>query len=312
MNHILSIVALLFMFSPAWANKKAAQGKKAAPKARTATKASKAKKPIVTQKQASEDKVLTEAQRKAIFEAGNKLYNQNQYAEALSQYQRLLKGKNWENFSVLYNVGNCYFRLQHYGLALGYFKKAQRLQPNDLRTKHNVQLIYSQLKKAEQGKEDKRARLLFWYALLNLQQLFYVVAGVLLLTFLFWSMHIRRTTRNNHSLRWPVAFLLTASLVLTVSLGIKLYKERFETIGIVTKSKVTVRSGYGENFEPMFLLTEADEVKVVKKARVTVTTEKGDQLEQTWLYIQISLPEKGSKQSVIRKGWVLNNAIFTI
>ncbi|MBK05061.1 MAG: hypothetical protein CL920_36880 [Deltaproteobacteria bacterium] len=258
---------------------------------------------FVTPAQAKETKkpasVLSQQQKRQLFEKGNKLYNSGQYAAAIAVYTKLYKPGKWENFEVLYNLGNSYYRLHQYGMALAYYRKAELLRPNHEALLHNLQLLHRQTKKDSTQGRKLRAKFLFWYYLLNLGQLFYVILFVTALALLLWGLHIRRSHAGKHNLRWVVAALATIALVFWTSFGIKYFQERHTVRGVVVKNKITVRSGYGKNFEGLFLLTEADEVIIKEK-----TT--------GWLHIEITLPDEKTKVPTLQSGWVPESAILKI
>lgn len=271
---------------------------KASTKAKPAKRAPQAPRPAATTTPA--------AGNDATFRKANQLYTNGRYREAAALFKKLLPQAKWENFALFYNLGNCYFRLQSYGLALTYYRKAQRLQPNHLNLLHNVHLIFQRLGKAE-PRDNVRVKFLFWYYLLNLKQIFYVVVIFTSLFLFFWAVYIRRSTRGLRGLKWPLAALATLSVVLWFSLGIKLYQERVITQGVITQNIVTARSGYGDQFEPLFKLTVADEVKV--KEKLEVTTPNGKQM---WLKVEAILTNKDGKTKTRKQGWIPAQALHTI
>ncbi|TNE51682.1 MAG: tetratricopeptide repeat protein [Deltaproteobacteria bacterium] len=249
---------------------------------------------------------VSQNKQAAMFRQANQLYTSGQYREATELFLKLLPNTKWANFGLFYNLGNCYFRLQSYGLALVYYRKAQRLQPNHLHLLHNIQLIFRRLGKTE-PRDNVRVKFLFWYYLLNLKQIFYVVIGFTSLFLLFWGVYIRRSVRGLRGMKWPLTALGTLTVVLWLSLGIKLYQERVRTQGVITQNVVTVRSGYGDQFEPLFKLTVADEVAV--KEKLEVTTPNG---KQTWLKVEAVLTNKDGKTKTRKQGWLPAQALQTI
>lgn len=243
----------------------------------------------------------------AWFQEANQLYNQGQYREAAQLFQRLVQHSSWANFAVFYNLGNCYVRLQEYGRALAYYRKAQRLRPNHLDLLHNIQLIHRKLGKTESTRDELRLRFLFWYYLLSLEQIFYAVVGFTGLCLLLWSVYLRRSVRGLTGLRWPNAALTTLTLILGLSFGIKLYQERYISKGVITQNPVTARSGYGDQFEPLFRLTEADQVRILES--LEISTPSGP---QHWLRVEVWVLEKDNKTHVLKTGWVPASAVQTI
>jgi tetratricopeptide (TPR) repeat protein len=250
---------------------------------------------------------LTEQQRRDLFLRANQFYNAGQYQQAIAEFSSLLQKRKWANFAVYYNLGNCYYRLQQYGHALAFYKKARRIKPNDVDLLHNIQLIYRQLEKSEQLTDDLRAKFLFWYYLLNLRQLFYVVVIFTCLCLLVWVMHIRRSTRLDYGLRWPLAALFIFGVIIWFSFAIKIYQERYVTTAIVVQSRITARSGYGESYEPLFRLSEADEVIIKERIEISLPTGV-----QTWLRIETESPRDDQKILQKQIGWIPADTVTLI
>lgn len=285
--------ALMFVVvSPAWAAPAPSQQKKT-----KATTPSKPAKP----KPAARSQALH-----GLFQRANQQYNNGQYREAAQMLEKLVASKEWAHFAVFYNLGNTYVRLQRYGLALAYYRKAQRLRPNHLNLLHNVQTIYRRLGKTNPH-QGAHAKFLFWYYLLDLKWTFYAVVFFTSFALFLWAVYIRRKTRGWVGLRWPLATLGTFALLMWLSFGIKLYQERYVTSGIIVEARVTARSGYGDQFEPLFRLTETDDVTV--KEQITVSTPSG---KQKWCRVEATFYSKKEKRRIRKVGWIPARAIKTI
>lgn len=288
MKHWTLFLLLLSLSTPAWAKTtttKQPAARKAAPATTKATKATK-----VT--------VLSGVQRKKLFVAGNKLYADGKYQQAIAKFAALTRNPRWENFAVWYNLGNSYFRLQQYGIALGYYRKAQRLRPNHQHLLHNIQLLLSRVGKSSSN-QRVRTKVLFWYYLFNLRQLLLLCGIALLLTLLVWGFTIRKGAEGKgQTLRWITMAAGAMTLVFGLSFGLKWSSERMQVRGVITQSKVSARSGYGRQFESLFLLTEADEVRI---------------LETVGKWMQVELTLTDSKKGTTRQqGWVPAAAVFKI
>jgi tetratricopeptide (TPR) repeat protein len=64
------------------------------------------------------------------FDEGNQLYVQKKYAEAVQQYESILKGGE-ESAEVYFNLGNAYYQLKKVGPAIYNYEKALQLNPGD-------------------------------------------------------------------------------------------------------------------------------------------------------------------------------------
>ncbi len=66
----------------------------------------------------------------SLFIAGNKLYQQEKYLEALQAYQKIEK-QDLESASLYFNMANIYYRSNQVAPAIYYYEKALKLAPND-------------------------------------------------------------------------------------------------------------------------------------------------------------------------------------
>lgn len=77
------------------------------------------------------------AQESGVFDAGNALYNEGKYAEAIDKYMTLLEtGKH--SSELYYNLGNAHYKLNNIAPSIYYFEKALLLNPNDKDIKNNL------------------------------------------------------------------------------------------------------------------------------------------------------------------------------
>ena len=73
---------------------------------------------------------VTIAQSESLFKEANQAYANENYEEAISKYQSILK-EGYESTSVYYNLGNSHYKLNNVGPSVYYFEKALKLDPND-------------------------------------------------------------------------------------------------------------------------------------------------------------------------------------
>lgn len=243
------------------------------------------------------------------FQQANQAYNKGDYLQASTLFLSLLKQDKRKSFSIFYNLGNCYYQLQQYGLSLAYYRKAQRLRPNDLNLLQNIQLLNKRAGRTESTIPQLRLKFLFWYSLLNLKQLFWLVLLLTYLGFVLWAVYIRRSsTKQLYGMRWYVVGVMAFVAILWLSLGLKVYREEIRKVGVVTVERITARSGYGAQYEPLFRLSQADEVIIKERLLVKGT----DKTQQEWFRVELYLYDKQSKRRVRQMGWVPGSAIQTI
>lgn len=66
----------------------------------------------------------------SLFNAANKLYQQEKYLEALQAYQEIEK-QDMESVALYFNMANVYYRSNQVAPAIYYYEKALKLAPND-------------------------------------------------------------------------------------------------------------------------------------------------------------------------------------
>ncbi|HDJ23399.1 MAG TPA: tetratricopeptide repeat protein [Candidatus Aminicenantes bacterium] len=97
--------------------------------------------------------VITDELKELLTE-GNNLYNQGQYQEAISIYQKIL-GQFPDAYVINKNIGNAYFQLEDYDQAEEYYKKVLEKDPNNNEAKMLIGNCY-----VNRGENEKA---LEWY-----------------------------------------------------------------------------------------------------------------------------------------------------
>lgn len=77
------------------------------------------------------------AQNMDLFEKGNTLYNEGQYADAIDQYQKLLDNGE-HSAEVYFNLANAHYKMNHIAPSIYYYEKALQLKPNDKEIRNNA------------------------------------------------------------------------------------------------------------------------------------------------------------------------------
>ena len=83
--------------------------------------------------------VRTSAQTpEQLFETGNSQYAQNNYEEAIKNYEKVLDA-GYESAAVYYNLANANYKLNRIAPSIYNYEKALALKPNDKAIKNNLQ-----------------------------------------------------------------------------------------------------------------------------------------------------------------------------
>lgn len=71
------------------------------------------------------------------FTKANFYYNESRYDTALVIYEKILN-EGYVSVSLLYNIGNTYFKLRNYPMAILHYEKALKIDPTNEDTRHNL------------------------------------------------------------------------------------------------------------------------------------------------------------------------------
>ncbi|MBU1007827.1 tetratricopeptide repeat protein [Candidatus Dependentiae bacterium] len=193
------------------------------------------------------------------FEHANTLYKKGLFDEAMKLYEQIPN----KSARVNYNLGNCAYKLEKYGWALLYWRRAERtwgfFNRNELI--ENISLLKKKLNlTSEQGppiiKKIKQLVLSWTYAipLLVLQLLF-----LLLWFFLFGYIRFLYKKRKNGAILLLFALIALFGILLTLRYSLEARRD-----AIVVSQQSSLLSGPGETFQTLIQLDPASEV-IIKK-----------------------------------------------
>jgi len=77
-----------------------------------------------------------------IYQQGNQLYQEGDFAGALDAYQAVLRA-GFESADLYYNLGNAFFQTGELGRSILYYERALRLRPQDQDAQANLELARS-------------------------------------------------------------------------------------------------------------------------------------------------------------------------
>jgi tetratricopeptide (TPR) repeat protein len=85
---------------------------------------------------------LQEEDPVALYQRGNRLYQEDDYTGAVEAYRRVLEG-GLESADLYYNLGNAHFKAGSLGRAILSYERALRLRPGDSDIRANLELARS-------------------------------------------------------------------------------------------------------------------------------------------------------------------------
>ncbi|MEW6095153.1 MAG: tetratricopeptide repeat protein [bacterium] len=91
------------------------------------------------------------------FNIGDILYKKQRYEEAIKEYQKVLTSKDTLlQAKTYYNIGNCQYRAGKLVDAITSYKKSLEINPNDLEVKYNLEFVRKKLKELAQKQQEKK------------------------------------------------------------------------------------------------------------------------------------------------------------
>jgi len=192
----------------------------------------------------------------------NKEYKNGNFEKAFELYKRIPS----KGFRIYYNMGNAAFKQEKYGLALLYWRRAERLWG----MKDKAELFYniSLLKQKLFGKQQRTP---FWetfktvrdYSASFIRSVHLIVFQVLfLITWFFIFFSIKYFYRKRYRVLIVLLFTLTA---LSGTVLITKYMYLAHMRGVVVSKKADLLSGPDESFPVIGKVLEAQEVAIKKE-----------------------------------------------
>jgi tetratricopeptide (TPR) repeat protein len=200
----------------------------------------------------------------AVFEKANMFYKEGKYEDAMELYKKIPD----KSAAVNYNLGNCAYKLNRFGFAHLYWRRAEKDWGFFGRTEllNNMKRLREQLKapKAEKQKD----KVLIKAKNLHLHITSFIRATplrVFQIVFLFFWMFLFMLIRNllMRKKRLLIGILFTFIAVSGLMLVSK-YNFEYKQFGIVTVDNAKLLSGPGDNFQVLSSIQEAKEVIIQK------------------------------------------------
>lgn len=204
-----------------------------------------------------------------LFLQANELYKQQEYQKALDGYL----GIQEQTSDVLYNIGNCYFKLKRYGKALLLWRKAEMRWSffNRAELVGNINLAQKKLyqmhnsgKNMPQNKKSYAAikhHVLIYMRTIPLFffQLLFLVMLALSTLFAYAGARVRKKNKK-------IVVLLCVAVLSTGSLLAVKYGLMSRDYGIATAERVVIRSGPDEGYKQIGILNEGQEAFITRES----------------------------------------------
>jgi len=202
-----------------------------------------------------------------LFEEANKLYQKEQYAQAIQKYEEVL-ANNYESWELYYNLGNAYYKDKQLGKAILNYERALRLNPKHEDILFNLELANLSVVDKINIPPDFFLFKIFSdfknYFSLNLLTIVVIVSYVCLILFtiirIFVGKRIIRQISAGSIFVMLIIFVLFASI-----LGLRIHDKNNIKYGIIIVNKVDVKSSPEKNSTELFSLHEGLKMQVQKQ-----------------------------------------------
>ena len=199
----------------------------------------------------------TEVSLDAQFDAANKLYAQNKFAEAATTYEQIIAAGSVSP-ALYFNLGNAHFKAGQIGHAIAAYRDAQELAPRDPDIRANLQFARNRV----QGPRVTPSRWQTWLASYSANEwaTFSTVAIWVMLGLL-----IARCVRPalTPTLRpWTLASIIVA-LGIFVATRLAIHQSNSQFIGIVTVADATIRNSPLDEAPSAFTAHDGAELRVL-------------------------------------------------
>ena len=209
--------------------------------------------------------LAAQAAAKDDFAIANSHYAAGRYGEALKIYQQI--DRRLTHWKVLYDIGNCYFKLGRPLEAKIHYLRARRLKPLDPSIARNIAIVNKSFKDAidpEAPDFISRAILVLQAGLsVNAVSLLLLAAILLLNIFLFLLLKNGRSKKIIYGL----AFALFLSLALGAYHAGRAASLGQTSIAVVSAADSVLRSGPGEGNTELFKINPGLEVRILERSR---------------------------------------------
>ena len=210
------------------------------------------------------------------FAAANREYEQGGYAEALAIYRGI--SRQVTDWKVLFNIGNCHYKLENYLSAKIYYLKARKLRPLEASISKNIAMVNRRLPAAAApvGMDFVSRALQVLEARLSLNALsVLLLLAVLLLNI---SIFLLLTRGKNKKLIYAAAFTILLTLVLGAY-----HVQRVAALGrsagaMIMEESSLLLSGPGEDNTVLFKVDPGLEVQIIDRYRNWVQVTASSQI----------------------------------
>lgn len=203
-----------------------------------------------------------------MFAQANAAYDEGHYDAALNLYTNIIE-MGQESVPLYFNMGNAYYKLRSYPMAIYYYEKALKLDPSNDDVRTNLEIanlaIADKIEPVPQSFISKG-----WNDVKNLFSVnMWAVLSVVLLALFLTSLYLffRSRRMGIRKLGFFVGLILLLLFVLSFVFSMEKYQmAQAEDHAIVVTPTVTVKSSPNGGSVDLFVLHEGTKIQILDKA----------------------------------------------
>lgn len=203
------------------------------------------------------------------FEEGNAAYNEGNYDQAMTFYNQIVE-VGFESPALYYNMGNTYYKMKSYPMAILYYEKALKLDPGNEDIRTNLEI--ANLAVVDKINVIPQSFIARWWNGLKMSlsadgwAWFSVAMFALTLLCLFAFLMSRRMGLRKAG--FFVGLLAVACLALSLVFAIGQHRDmKYQDEAIIMTPTVTVKSSPSQNSVDLFVLHEGAKVRIMDSAK---------------------------------------------
>lgn len=197
----------------------------------------------------------------------NSLYNENAFDSALVVYKGIVD-QGYSSATLYYNIGNTYYKLRNYPMAIYYYEKSLKLEPNNEDTKHNIEIAKLFLTDKIEAVPELFIKT-WWNKLgnsftLNVWSIITLILIGLSLVCIFF--YITAKTRGLKKGMFFIGILMIILSICSISIATEKYNYiHSHNEGIIIIPTITIKSSPSTSSVDLFVLHEGAKVRILDK-----------------------------------------------
>jgi tetratricopeptide (TPR) repeat protein len=199
------------------------------------------------------------------FQQANSAYEKSEYGRAADLYRRAID-EGVADSKLYFNYANCLFRLNQPGMAILYYEKARKLDPNDADIAYNLRFVNANIIDKSPAPESNALTkaLTFAHSAFSINEGLWIVLGLFTSIFVAAGLALYAGTAFRGALITFIVVAGLALLALSPSLVLKIKEQETLQYGIVLKPAVEMFSGPGETFQVLTQVHEGTKFEIVE------------------------------------------------